>query len=136
MIKLPIILLFIGISFKVFSQEIEVNISNIGSNTGKISISLFADEASFLKKPLFEKFVAIENAKVKLLLKDIKPGTYAIVIYHDENNNGNLDTYFFGLPKEKVAASNNAQGKHGPPNYSEAKFVVKNGLVVQNISFD
>ena len=33
-------------------------------------------------------------------------GEYAICVFHDENENGFIDTNFMGMPKEHVAASN------------------------------
>ena len=40
----------------------------------------------------------------------IAPGTYAASAFHDENSNGKLDTNFMGIPREGVAASNDARG--------------------------
>ena len=39
---------------------------------------------------------------------DIPPGTYAIKLHIDENENGKLDTNFLGIPKEQYGTSNNA----------------------------
>ena len=39
---------------------------------------------------------------------DIPPGTYAIKLHIDENENGELDTNFLGIPKEQYGISNNA----------------------------
>ena len=38
---------------------------------------------------------------------DIPPGTYAIKLHIDENENGKLDTNFLGIPKEQYGTSNN-----------------------------
>ena len=38
---------------------------------------------------------------------DIPPGTYAIKLHIDENENGELDTNFLGIPKEQYGTSNN-----------------------------
>jgi len=37
----------------------------------------------------------------------IPPGTYAIKLHIDENENGRLDTNFIGIPKEQYGISNN-----------------------------
>jgi uncharacterized protein (DUF2141 family) len=55
-------------------------------------------------------------------LAAIPQGTYAIACYHDENNNGKLDTKFMGIPKEGTGASNDARGTMGPPKFKDAKF--------------
>ena len=49
-------------------------------------------------------------------------GQYVLSALHDEDNNGELNTNFIGMPVEGVAASSNAQGKMGPPSYDEARF--------------
>jgi len=38
---------------------------------------------------------------------EIPPGTYAIKLHIDENENGRLDTNFIGIPKEQYGISNN-----------------------------
>lgn len=52
-------------------------------------------------------------------------GEYAVKVFHDENNNGKLDTRMFGIPAERYGFSNNAGGKFGPPEYEDAKFIVE-----------
>ena len=58
---------------------------------------------------------------------DLPEGEYAISIFHDENNNNELDTNFLGIPKEGLGASNDARGHFGPPKYKDVKFYLKNG---------
>ena len=55
-------------------------------------------------------------------------------LFHDENENGELDTGFLGIPKEDYAFSNNASGVFGPPSYDKAKFELTADLTVE-ISF-
>ena len=38
---------------------------------------------------------------------EIPPGTFAIKLHIDENENGRLDTNFIGIPKEQYGISNN-----------------------------
>jgi uncharacterized protein (DUF2141 family) len=45
-----------------------------------------------------------------------------VASYHDENDNGKLDTNAFGLPTEGYGFSNDAQGTLGPPSYTQAAF--------------
>jgi uncharacterized protein (DUF2141 family) len=57
----------------------------------------------------------------------LRPGTYAISVFHDENSNGKLDTNFLGIPKEGVGASNDAKGHFGPPKFADAAFQFPGG---------
>ena len=61
---------------------------------------------------------------------EIPPGTYAIGIYIDENENEKLDTNFFGIPKEQYGFSNNAKA-FGIPKFEAAAFVIDTYKKVQ-----
>lgn len=60
--------------------------------------------------------------EVTVLFPNLAPGTYAIAALHDENNNGKMDTHWYGKPKEGAAASNNPRPKNRAPRFGEAKF--------------
>ncbi|GEA12408.1 DUF2141 domain-containing protein [Alteromonas sp. KUL49] len=53
-----------------------------------------------------------------------EPGEYALRYFHDENDNGQMETNMFGIPTEGYGFSNNAQPNFGPASYSQIKFVV------------
>ncbi len=58
---------------------------------------------------------------------EIPPGTYAVKIHIDENENGELDTNFLGIPKEQYGISNNALFL----NFKAASFVIDTYKKVQ-----
>lgn len=56
--------------------------------------------------------------------EDIPSGSYALVVLHDENMNGKLDTNWLGIPKEGYGFSNNAKpAAFHAPSFSDASFV-------------
>jgi uncharacterized protein (DUF2141 family) len=61
---------------------------------------------------------------VELRVRNVKPGSYAIAVFHDVNGNGQLDRNFIGLPNEPYGFSNDV-GRRGPPNFGAAVIVVK-----------
>jgi uncharacterized protein (DUF2141 family) len=65
----------------------------------------------------------IKGSVAKLVWKDVPHGTYAIAVVHDENDNGDVDTNFIGMPKEGVGTSNNPRPRMGPPKWKDSKFV-------------
>jgi len=75
-------------------------------------------------KALRINHASIANNKCSFTFEGLPHGMYAIACYHDENNNGKIDTNFFGVPKEGTGASNNAKGFMGPPSFSNAKFLL------------
>jgi uncharacterized protein (DUF2141 family) len=52
---------------------------------------------------------------------DLPPGSYAVMVMHDENDNGKLDSNFMGMPIEGYGFSNNP-GVMRKPTFEEARF--------------
>ena len=78
------------------------------------------DETTFMKsEPIFAKSEKIKNGVSSIIFEDVPAGTYAIICFHDENDNGELDTNWLGVPTEKFGFSNNKMGMFGPPKYKD-----------------
>ena len=54
---------------------------------------------------------------------NLPDGEYLVMLVHDINNNGKLDTSFIGMPKEPVGL-NNYDGKGIPGKFKKHKFSV------------
>lgn len=67
---------------------------------------------------------------------DIKPGKYAIVVIHDENRNGELDTNLFGIPTEGHGFSSGAEVTMSAPSFSDAVFSYDGGHLQMSISLN
>ena len=61
---------------------------------------------------------------VEMRVRNVKPGSYAVAVFHDTNGNGKLDRSFIGLPNEPYGFSNDV-GRRGPPNFEAARIVVR-----------
>ena len=59
--------------------------------------------------------------------KNIAPDEYAVVTFHDENNNGQFDRDSLGLPEEEYGFSNDLKPEFGPPVFKDAAFEYKGG---------
>ena len=114
--------------------DITVVISNFDTNQGKVFIALYNSEASFLNKGFEATFSKIENNTCTVTFKAVPNGTYAISMFHDENDNNKMDTALFGIPTEDYGASNNAKGFMGPPKWQDAKFQINNKSITQHIT--
>jgi uncharacterized protein (DUF2141 family) len=51
-------------------------------------------------------------------------GDYAVALFHDENANGRLDT-FWGMPTEGLGVSNNPLIRWRAPSFREARFTIR-----------
>jgi len=114
-------------------NSVTVTVSNLENNNGKVFISLYNSEDSFLGKGFKSTFSKIENNSCKVVFKNVPNGTYAISLFHDENDNNKMDTGMFGIPKEDYGCSNNAKGFMGPPKWEDAKFTLTNESIAQHI---
>lgn len=92
--------------------SITVQVSDFISDEGKAHYYLFEEgqELSFSSAPLQHVKAPITNKAGRIVFEDVKPGTYAVMVFHDEDDNGEMKHYFFGPPKEGIGASNNPKG--------------------------
>lgn len=113
--------------------KIKVIIDGLRNNAGTVGIRLFDQAKGFPSeagKALKEFFVNPINGEAILEINNMTYGIYAIGCMHDENNNKIFDTNFFGIPKEGFGTSNNPKALFGPPSFNDAKFELREGIVV------
>lgn len=60
----------------------------------------------------------VEN-KTETISLQLAAGKYAIALFHDANDNDELDRGFTGIPTELYGFSNNARGMFGPPDLED-----------------
>ena len=80
-----------------------------------------------------QKLVVSAAGSVTLKFENVVPGTYAIAIAHDENDNGKLDRALLLMPKEGYGFSRDAAVVMGPPSFKAAAFTVGGEAVSQTI---
>lgn len=109
----------------LMAANIHLDISQIEVLNGKILVALYNSKEDYERSaaPFREAEILANAETVSTQFTDLAPGEYVIQLYHDENDNGELDSNFIGLPTEGYGFSNNG-GKFGPPSYEEAKFSV------------
>lgn len=102
-----------------------VEVTNIPGVKGNLLIGLYDSAETFIVTPLPQspKIPIVSVEPVKAEIKNLKPGTYAVVVVHDLNGNGKLDKVF-GMPKEPLAFSNDPVIPRGAPAYEACTFVV------------
>ncbi len=113
-------------SMHTIAQEqltLTVEVSGAGANEGQAIFDLFDSKDNFLDQPVLSQTVKIDNeGRARFVITDLTAGKYAFSVIHDEDSNGELKTGFLGIPKEKVAVSNNVVPRFGPPKYRDAEF--------------
>ncbi len=131
--------LFILFSISVFAQtgSLKITISDIKNNDGNIKVALFDESKSeaFLKKlelAFRKKIVVINNKKADVTFTNIPYGTYAVILFHDENNNGEIERSSIGFPVEPYGVSGN-KFVIGAPKFNDCKFKIKSSFKTINI---
>ena len=99
----------------------------VRSDQGVVRCGLFT-EKGWLKTPVQGAVALIRAGSALCVFKGVPQGVYGISAFHDQNNNGKLDTNFIGLPTEDYCASRDARNTFGPPSFADAKFRYNGGV--------
>ena len=106
---------------------IHVTILNIRNSIGSVDCALFDSPNGFPRDVLHSAIrlvvMKVPNTEARCDFEGIPSGTYALVVLHDENMNGKIDTNWLGVPKEEYGFSNDAKAAFRAPSFSEASFV-------------
>ncbi len=100
------------------------------SDAGNVTFTLYGDNAAmFLKShgSIALTRSPLRNHSAEACFVVPAPGSFAVAIYHDENNNHHFDRNFLGLPAESYGFSNNPTMLLGPPSLGAASISVKPG---------
>ncbi len=120
--------MFLVFTTPIFAQTqtgtIVVNISGIENSKGVIQIGLYNSETSFPEYDKNFKGVATKADKsgVSHTFTNIPAGTYAVAVWHDENEDKKMNKNLFGAPKESYGFSRNIYGSFGPPDFKDVSF--------------
>ena len=115
-------------------QPITLAVQVVGGqpNKGKVILSIFSSSENYLKSPINKKSLPINDEGNALFQFDyLEPGTYAISVVYDKDENGKLNTGFLGIPTELVGFSNNARGRFGPPSFKDTSFALVENRTIE-----
>lgn len=107
------------------NQNLKITITRLHNNNGVVLVSLFKDGNGYpddAAKAYGKEKAYIVDKIATIIFKNIPPGSYAVAILHDENNNQKMDKNMLGIPKEGYGFSNNVSAAFGPPSYKKASF--------------
>jgi uncharacterized protein (DUF2141 family) len=122
------ILLLAGAATRA-QNKIIARISNVRNDKGVCQVCLFNNATAFngdSGTPLHCVQAPIKNGVSEAQFENISAGNYAVMVFHDENNNKKMDKNFLGIPKEGYGASQNKLPFASAPSFNENKFTVQN----------
>jgi uncharacterized protein (DUF2141 family) len=101
------------------SNVLHVTITGVKSAAGHVRVDV-CTEREFLKECRYTGASAAVPGATTVLVAGVPPGRYAVVAYHDKNDNDEVDRNVVGLPTEAVGFSNGVRIGLRAPRFSEA----------------
>ncbi len=107
---------------------LRVEVSSFRNTKGTLNCGLFTKASSFPDGEGTATVRApIDGTQGVCTFSNLRPGTYAVAVFHDENSNGKLDKNFVGIPTESYGVTNNRTHALSSPKWDESKFAVASG---------
>lgn len=114
--------------------SVTVSVDNVPSDEGVVRFGLYDEQTFMVSAPIKGLDGTIKDGKTTVTFKNVAPGSYAVLCYHDKNGNDKMDFEANGMPAESYGASNN-NAVFGPPTFSDSKFEVTDQPINLNIRF-
>ena len=105
-------------------KKLTIQITNVTSEEGQIILAIYNSSENYDKRIAFQEVKLKPEIDTVIFETNVPDGEYLVMLVHDINNNGKLDTSFIGMPKEPVGLSN-YDGKGIPGKFKKHKFSVK-----------
>ncbi len=125
--RVLVIIIFLLLQSVLSSQTLKISITGLRNNSGSVILGFYNNDKAFAAEtPLFTKLeskATTFNHVLTLNYKDIKPGTYGVVMLDDENNNNKMD-YGWILPEEGYGFSNYTHFGLTKPKVAKFSFTI------------
>ena len=107
--------------------QLAVIASGFRHSRGHAEAKLFRPGENVLGVPFRRARVVPQVGQARFQFPDLPLGDYALVVFHDENDNGKIDHNFLGLPAEPLGFSNGfSPGLFaGMPSFEKLKFAFR-----------
>ena len=116
------------------ASDLRVTIHGVRSSTGSLMIGLYDSEEHFRSAIAHAGNLGLVTNPSRLVgivlravsgtqsavFTELKPGAYAVITFHDENDNGKLDKNMLGIPSEGYGFSNDAEGFLAAPSFKDS----------------
>lgn len=112
---LPLMLALTGAE----AATLNVALDGVKAGGGKLTVLLYERAEGFPKEARASQRFVLPQGKTTLAIDGLKPGQYAVMAYHDEDGNGELNRLFGMIPQEGWGLSNNPKVS-GKPAFKDA----------------
>ena len=125
----------------VLAADLSIEVRGVRSGDGRVYVAVHGPES----KDTFPSGDDVvsglrESARIgtlRFVVSDLPAGRYAVNAFHDENDNGELDTNLVGIPSEGYGFANDPRVTFGPPDFDAAAVTVSesSGVAVLTMSY-
>jgi len=116
--------------------EVVIEVTNLRNHDGVVRACMTRDAQRFPRcqdSTQGYRTVVPAGEAASLRFTNVAPGTYAIALLHDENDNGKADRVLGMMPREGFGFSRDAPVNMGPPDFEDAAIEVGAGPLHQTI---
>jgi uncharacterized protein (DUF2141 family) len=129
--------------------DVRITVEAVRSDRGSVMIGLYDTPEGFRAAVQNSTETGLLNDRTRvagvalravagpqtIVLGGVKPGRYAIIAFHDENDDGKLGATPWGVPTEGYGFSNNAWAFLRAPSFEAAAFAVdESGTATMSIA--
>jgi uncharacterized protein (DUF2141 family) len=130
--------------------DFKVTILGVPSNSGALMIGLYDNAESFQRAIVNSTKVGLLNDKERLIgvtmrakigaksigFTQLAAGRYAVIVFHDQNDDGLLDEDLIGTPTEAYGFSNNVTSVFSAPSVDAAAVTLGSAAQSASISLN
>ena len=122
-----LLLVGIGAALAATAQsagKLSVNVSGLRNDNGVVRCGLYASADTFRQPNRELKGVTARPSgqHATCVFSGIPAGTYAVAVFHAEQNETQLQFGMFGKPKQGYGFTRNPSTTFGPPSFEAASF--------------
>jgi uncharacterized protein (DUF2141 family) len=101
------------------AADLTVKVDQIHSAQGKVYVTLWGSAETWLDDERSLQNIGVPAAVgvITVTFHNLAPGRYGVATFHDENDNGDMDFNFLGLPTEGYAFSRDARPFLSAPSF-------------------
>ena len=115
-----LVLAALALPASALAAQLDIELTGVENDYGLVRVAVCTPATFTTKHCPFTGAAPAKGGSVVVTVPDIPPGRYAVQAYHDEDGNGRLRKWLFGLPAEAIGFSRDARVRLGAPSFDEA----------------
>jgi uncharacterized protein (DUF2141 family) len=117
------------------AASLDITLEGARPGGGALTVLLFERAEGFPRETRAAQRHVLPAGQSTLTLDTLKPGRYAVMAYHDEDGNGELNRFLGMIPQEGWGLSNNP-AVSGKPAFKDAAFTLPEAGAAVNLKLN